>query len=73
MIHLAGIVDRIEDEFFVIEIDGVTVDVPKEEVDSKVKAGDFVEKVAEKWVTNIALTSNRAKKISKLMDDVWAD
>jgi hypothetical protein len=73
MIHLAGIVDRIEGEFFVIEIDGVTVDVPKGEVDSKVKAGDYVEKAAGKWVTNIALTSGRTKKISKLMDEVWGD
>lgn len=73
MNHLDGIVDRIEGEFFVIEVDGVTVDVPKEEVDTKVKAGDYVENLAGKWVTNIALTRDRTEKISKLMDDVWAD
>jgi hypothetical protein len=73
MIHLTGIVDSIEGEFFVIEIDGISTDVPKAEVDSNVKAGDLVEKVAGKWVTNMALTSDRAKKISKLMDDVWED
>jgi hypothetical protein len=73
MNHLAGIVDKIEGEFFVIEIDGITVDVPKAEVDSKVKSGDYVEKVEGKWVTNVTLTSDRTKKISKLIDDVWGD
>jgi hypothetical protein len=72
-ISLKGIVDRFEEEFVVIEIDGLTKDILKTDVDANVKAGDTVVFVEGKWLTDEDETKSRSKEIKKLMDDVWDD
>jgi hypothetical protein len=68
-----GIVDRYEGEFVVIEVDGVTKDILKADVDANVKVGDTVVFVDGKWLTDEDETKNRSKQIKKLMDNVWED
>jgi hypothetical protein len=70
---MKGIVDRFEGDFVVIEVDGVTSDIAKSEVDNNVKTGDSVLFVDGKWVTDQNETIIRSKEIKKLMDDVWED
>jgi hydrogenase maturation factor len=72
-IVLKGIVDRFEGNFVVIEIDGVTKDIPKEIVDSKVKAGDCVVLKNGKWITDEMETKKRAERIKGLMEQLWED
>jgi hypothetical protein len=71
--EMKGIVDRFEDDIVVIEIDGVTQDIPKALVNPGVQAGDSVELVNGKWVADRADTESRRKKIKGLMEDVWED
>jgi hypothetical protein len=68
-----GIVDRFEGEFVVIEVDGVTRDILKADVDANVKVGDTVVFVDGKWLIDVEETKCRSKEIKKLMDDVWDD
>ena len=70
---MKGIVDRIEGNFFVIEIDGVTKDIPKEQVANDVKVNDTVQLLNGIWTKNEQLTSERSEKIRKLMDSLWED
>jgi acid phosphatase class B len=70
---MKGIVDRFEGDFVVLEIDGVTKDIMKSEVDDHVKAGDSVVFLDGKWIVDEDQTKKRANQIKKLMDDVWED
>ncbi|MEV3652218.1 DUF3006 domain-containing protein [Paenibacillus larvae] len=70
---MLAIVDRLEEGYVVIELDGDMVDVPKKEVAGDVKAGDVVEKVDGIWRTNKGETKKRTAKIKQLMDEVWED
>ena len=70
---MKGIVDRIEGNFFVIEIDGVTKDIPKEQVASDVKVNDTVELLNGIWTKNEQLTKKRSEEIKKLMNSLWED
>jgi hydrogenase maturation factor len=70
---MKGIVDRFEGEFVVIEIDGVTKDIPRADVDENVKVGDSVNLVDGKWIADEDETKNRSKEINKLMNNVWED
>ena len=68
-----GIVDRFEGDFVVIEINGKTVDVPKSEVDVKVKVNDTVVKKGALWVTDYKATKSRREYMKNLMEQVWDD
>jgi hypothetical protein len=68
-----GIVDRYEVEFVVIEVDGVSRDILKADVDPNVRVGDTVVFVDGKWLTDEEETKSRSKEIKKLMDEVWDD
>jgi hypothetical protein len=70
---MKGIVDRFEGDFVIIEIEGITQDVPKEMVDPNVKVNDVVELVNGKWITKKEETEKRKKEIKSLMDSVWED
>lgn len=70
---MKGIVDRFEGDIIVIEIDGVTQDIPRVIVDPGVKAGDCVLLIDGKWVMDEIETRSRVKKIKELMDNVWED
>ncbi|ASS66990.1 DUF3006 domain-containing protein [Paenibacillus sp. RUD330] len=70
---MKGIVDRFEGEFVVIEINGVTKDFARSEVDSAVEPGDSVILIDGKWVTDDDETKSRVGVIKELMKDVWED
>jgi hypothetical protein len=70
---MKGIVDRFEGEFVVIEMDGVTKDIIKSDVDDNVKAGDSVIFIDGKWFANEGETKRRSKEIKDLMNNVWED
>lgn len=70
---MKGIIDRFEGNFVVVEIDGQTKDVPRNEVDTKAKEGDAVKLIDGKWQLDPIDTKKRSDKIKKLMDNVWED
>ncbi|WP_103109464.1 DUF3006 domain-containing protein [Brevibacillus reuszeri] len=70
---MKGIVDRFEDSFVVIEIEGKTQDIEKHKVDRDVVAGDVVTLENGIWVKDVTETSSRQDEIKKLMDSVWED
>ncbi|TCZ79943.1 DUF3006 domain-containing protein [Paenibacillus albiflavus] len=70
---MLGIVDRKESNYYVIEMNGITKDVPKNQVASGVREGDVVELKNGIWMKNDAATKQRANSIAKLMKDVWED
>jgi hypothetical protein len=70
---MKGIIERFEGEFVIIEIDGVTKDFAKTNVDDNISTGDSVEFFNGKWIRDEVETTNRTKKIKKLMNDLWED
>lgn len=68
-----GIIDRFEGDLVVIEVDGLTRDIAKTEVDPEVKVGDVVHLVDGKWQSDPHESKKRSEKIKKLMDGVWED
>lgn len=70
---VVGIIDRFEDEYCVIEVDGLTRDVIRHLVETGAKTGDVVEWDGSKWIINQQKTIERSKEIQTLMDDVWED
>jgi hydrogenase maturation factor len=70
---MKGIVDRLEGDVVVIEVEGVTQDVPNSIVELGVKAGDSVIFIDGIWITDESETKSRTKKIKELMDDLWED
>lgn len=70
---MIGIVDRIEGEFFVIEIDGITKDIHKSQVNENVSINDTVELINGIWTSNEKITEERSKQIKTLMDQLWED
>lgn len=70
---MKGIVDRFEGEIVVIEINGVMQDFSNSIVEPGVQAGDSVNLINGKWVTNEAETESRTKKLKELMNNVWEE
>ncbi|MGG4495608.1 DUF3006 domain-containing protein [Brevibacillus reuszeri] len=70
---MKGIVDRFEDAFVVIEVEGKTQDIEKHKVAEDVMVGDVVKLEDGIWVKDVSETSSRQKEIKKLMDSVWDD
>lgn len=70
---MIGIIDRFEEDYCIIEVDGRTRDIHRNLVEPTAKAGDIVEWDGSKWVTNQQMTHKRSKEIQTLMNDVWED
>lgn len=70
---MEGIVDRFEGDVVVIEIDGKTTDVARDQVDPQVREGDVVILTDGIWKTDPAATEERSRKIQKLMEQLWED
>jgi hypothetical protein len=70
---MKGIVDRYEGNYVVIEIEGVTKDFAKTNVNPSVRAGDSVELIDGRWEKDEVETDLRAKKIKGLMENMWED
>lgn len=68
-----GIIDRFENGFAVIEIEGSTFDIPIEQVADNVEQGDVVILKSGIWVPDKEETASRRARIDKLASDVWAD
>ncbi|GAB6990397.1 DUF3006 domain-containing protein [Paenibacillus pini] len=68
---MKGIVEGFEGSFCRIEIQGDVKDVPREQVEGHVRAGDVVEFRQGKWTANPKLTQERTDTIKKKMDNVW--
>lgn len=70
---MRGIVDRYEEGFCIIEVEGHTREVPVVQVEDGVVPGDVVEWEEEHWVKLPEQTRARQEEIAKLMNDLWED
>lgn len=62
------VVDRIEDEYLVVELeDGTIIDIPKEIVPNA-KEGDIID-----IYVNEEQTKKRKEEVKKIMDDLFID
>lgn len=62
------VVDRIEDEYLVVELeDGTIIDIPKEIVPNA-KEGDIID-----IYVNEQQTKKRKEEVKKIMDDLFID
>jgi TPP-dependent 2-oxoacid decarboxylase len=70
---IKGIIDRFEDDYVVVEIEGTTKDYLKAHFPKEAKPGDVVYIEGN----NIRIDKHETKKledeIQKLMDEVWED
>lgn len=70
---MLAIIDSFEEDYCIIEVDGVTKDVKKSLVDKSAKVGDVVKWNGYKWETDRHETLKRSRSIKKLMDALWED
>jgi hypothetical protein len=65
-----GVIDRFEGEVAIIEINGKTMEFPRESLPNDVKVGDAI--IIENGVVRLdrSETANRKKEIQQLMDEL---
>jgi len=73
MKKIKGIIDRFEEGFAVVEIEGKTKDYPKAIFPPGTKVGDIVYITGTKVEIDKQETQKRAKEIEDLMNEVWED
>lgn len=73
MKKVKGIIDRFEEGFAVVEIEGVTRDYPKSMFPKKATVGDVVYIEGDKVTIDKKETDKLAKEIEELMNEVWED
>ncbi|MDP1442353.1 DUF3006 domain-containing protein [Priestia megaterium] len=73
MKKIKGIIDRFEEGFAVIEIEGMTKDYPKSIFPEEIQVGDVVYITGDKVTIDKTETKKLAKEIEDLMNEVWED
>lgn len=73
MKKIKGIIDRFEEGFAVIEIEGITKDYPKNIFPKDAQVGDVVYITGDKVTIDKSETKKLAKEIEGLMNEVWED
>jgi hypothetical protein len=66
-----GIIDRFEGELAVIEINNITIDVPRSKLPSNVKEGDVLIIENDKYTIDKNETDKRRREIQNLMDKLF--
>ena len=70
---MKGIIDRFEGDYAVIEVDGITRDVKRSEVDPEAAVNDAVILTDGIWKPDPAETEKRSGEIKDLVDQLWED
>ncbi|MGG1400187.1 DUF3006 domain-containing protein [Bacillus salipaludis] len=70
---MKGIIDRFEEKFAVVEIEGKTKDFPKSIFPKSASVGDVVEINGDTVKVLKEETEKLRREIEELMDDVWED
>ncbi|MGF9741451.1 DUF3006 domain-containing protein [Priestia megaterium] len=73
MKKIKGIIDRFEEGFAVVEIEGKTKDYPKDIFPKGAEVGDVVYLTGNKVTIDKNETKKLAKEIEDLMNEVWED
>lgn len=66
-----GIIDRFEGELAVIEINNITIDVPRSKLPPTVKEGDVLIIDNDKYTVDKNETNKRRREIQNLMDKLF--
>jgi hypothetical protein len=69
---IIGIIDRFEDEFVIIEIEGENKVVKRSDIPSEAKEGDILEFLHNCWTIDRDATRQRKNNIDKLADELWS-
>ncbi|MEK3888334.1 DUF3006 domain-containing protein [Bacillus sp. FSL K6-3431] len=70
---MKGIIDRFEEDWVVVEVNGVTKDFKRTIFPKEAVTGDMVKIEGNKVTVLKSETEKRRKEIEDLMDDVWED
>ncbi|MFQ6391575.1 DUF3006 domain-containing protein [Priestia aryabhattai] len=73
MKKIKGIIDRFEEGFAVVEIEGITKDYPKDIFPEDTQVGDVVYITGNKVTVDRQETKKREKEIKDLMNELWED
>ncbi|MFE4036354.1 MULTISPECIES: DUF3006 domain-containing protein [unclassified Priestia] len=73
MKKIKGIIDRFEEGFAVVEIEGKTKDYPKDIFPKNTQVGDVVYITGNQVKIDRQETQKRAKEIESLMNEIWED
>jgi len=73
MKKIKGIIDRFEEGFAVVEIEGKTKDYPKDIFPKDTEVGDVVYITENKVTVDRQETKKREKEIEDLMNELWED
>lgn len=73
MKKIKGIIDRFEEGFAVVEIEGITKDYPKDIFPGDTQVGDVVYITGNKVTVDRQETKKREKEIEDLMNELWED
>ncbi|MED4256369.1 DUF3006 domain-containing protein [Priestia megaterium] len=73
MKKIKGIIDRFEEGFAVVEIEGITKDYPKDIFPEDAQVGDVVYITGNKVTVDRQETKKREEEIEDLMNELWKD
>ena len=73
MKKIKGIIDRFEEGFAVVEIEGKTKDYPKTIFPKDAQVGDIIYIIGNQVKIDKQETQKRAKEIEDLMNELWED
>ncbi|WP_374989619.1 DUF3006 domain-containing protein (plasmid) [Priestia megaterium] len=73
MKKIKGVIDRFEEGFAVVEIEGKTKDYPKDIFPKNTQVGDVVYITGNQVKIDRQETQKRAKEIESLMNEIWED
>ncbi len=70
---MRGIIDQLEEDWVIVEIDGITKDFARARFPKEAKVGDVVD-ISDNHITVLqGETEKRRQEIEQLMEDVWED
>ncbi|KSU86163.1 MULTISPECIES: DUF3006 domain-containing protein [Priestia] len=73
MEKIKGIIDRFEDGYTVVEIEGKTKDYPTDIFPKNAQVGDVIYITGDKIKIDKSKTKKLQKEIEDLMNEVWED
>lgn len=70
---IKGIIDRFEDEYVIIEIEGENKVVKRSDIPREAKEGDILVFSRNTWIINKDAADQRRNNIDQLAKELWSD
>ncbi len=70
---MKAVIDRFEGKYAILDIEGKTENIKKDEIPQEAREGDVLIKKDEKWIIDWESTDKLKQEIDQLADELWED